>query len=213
MTGRAVIFVDGNNWYHGLRDHLQLPGLLRLDYAAISRKLLGSREWIATRYYIGRVAQQEHRELYASQRRFLARLIATDPRISYHLGRLEQRTVRNMAAEDLRKYLGRLNIRLPATVFRDLMQIARKHRASQIMVEKAVDVQIAVDIVMMAERDEYDVAYLLSADGDFTPAVTAARTMGKQVFAVAPLFGVQLAAATNAFIRLDRGWFSDCRLR
>ncbi len=81
------------------------------------------------------------------------------------------------------------------------------------MVEKAVDVQIAVDIVMMAERDEYDVAYLLSADGDFTPAVTAVRTMGKLVYAAAPVRGLQLAAVANAFIRLDRGWFEDCRLR
>jgi len=78
------------------------------------------------------------------------------------------------------------------------------------MVEKAVDVHLAVDMVMMAYLDKFDVAYLLSADGDFTPAVKAVRSLGKTVFAASPLYGAQLASATNAFIRLDTKWFRDC---
>jgi len=119
--------------------------------------------------------------------------------------------VKNEAAEDLRRYLGRLTVRLPPRVYGELMDIARKHREHRVLVEKAVDVHLAVDIVMMGERNEYDAAYLLSADGDFTPAVTAATTMGKRVYAAAPVFGTQLAAAANAFILLDRAWFSDCK--
>ncbi len=38
-------------------------------------------------------------------------------------------------------------------------------------VEKQVDVAIAVDLVTMAFRDQYDVAYFLSADADFVSAV------------------------------------------
>ena len=171
MNERAVVFIDGNNWYHGLRDHLKLPNISRLDYAAISRKLLRGREWMGTRYYVGRIPQQQSGRLYANQRRFLSRLVASDRRISCHLGRLEQRAVRNEAAEDLSRYLGQLDIRLPSQVYCELMAIALKHSKQRVLVEKAVDVQLAVDIVMMGERDEYDAAYLLSADGDFTPAV------------------------------------------
>ncbi len=92
------------------------------------------------------------------------------------------------------------------------MQIALRHVTSRIMVEKAVDVQLAVDMLVMAMRDEYDAAYLLSADGDFTPAVTAAREIAKKVYVAAPMFAAQLACVSNKFIRLDRDWFADCFL-
>ena len=54
------------------------------------------------------------------------------------------------------------------------------------MVEKAVDVMLAVDLVAMAIRNEYEAAYVLSADGDYTPAVEIARSLGKKVYAAAP---------------------------
>jgi uncharacterized LabA/DUF88 family protein len=212
MADRAVVFIDGNNWYHGLRDHLGLRDLLELDYSAISRKLLGPRTWAGTRYYIGRVQQQGNTELYASQRRFLARLVATHPLISYHLGRLESRTIRNEAAAELREYLSNLKVRIDPTVFGELMTLAKRHREAAVIVEKAVDVHLAVDMVVMAERDEYDAAYLLSADGDFTPAVHAVKSLERKVYAASPLHGAQLGAAVNAFIHLDAPWFNDCYL-
>ena len=104
MPDRAIVFVDGNNWYHGLRDRLNLPDLLKLDYAAVSRKLVGPRDWIGTRYYIGQVQQRGNTKLYANQRSFLASLAAAETRISYHLGRLEPRNVPNEAVKELRRY-------------------------------------------------------------------------------------------------------------
>ena len=75
------------------------------------------------------------------------------------------------------------------------------------MVEKAVDVKIAIDMVVMAERGEYDTAYLLSADGDLTPAVAAVRTSGRKVFVASAQSGAQLAAACDKFLPLRREWF------
>ena len=49
-------------------------------------------------------------------------------------------------------------------------------------VEKKVDVAIAVDLVRMAYEDQYDVAYLLSADADYVTAVKEAQRVGKTVF-------------------------------
>ena len=49
-------------------------------------------------------------------------------------------------------------------------------------VEKKVDVAIAVDLVRMAYQDQYDVAYLLSADADYVTAVKEAQRLGKTVF-------------------------------
>lgn len=209
MTDRAVVFIDGNNWFHALRA-IGVDDRGRLDYRTISLKLLGPRAWVATRYYIGRVPQQGDVRLYAEQRRFLAGLAATDAKISAHLGRLERRTVDSAAARELHHYLANLTTRIDTRVYHDLMRIAGAHRNAAVWVEKAVDVMLAVDMVVMAERNEYDAAYLLSADGDFTPAVTAVRSHGKKVYAVSPSHGAQLAGVVNAFIHPKRGWFDDC---
>ena len=75
------------------------------------------------------------------------------------------------------------------------------------MVEKAVDVQIAVDMVVMAERDEYDTAYLLSSDGDLSPAVDAVRATGRKVFVASAQSGAQLTRACDTFIRFRAEWF------
>jgi len=111
MADCAVLFVDGNNWYHSLSE-AGVSDLGRLDYAKISEKLVGPRTWIGTRYYIGQVQQKGNSRLYADQRRFLAHLRASDPRISVHFGRLEDRQVKNEAALQLRQYLSGLTVRI-----------------------------------------------------------------------------------------------------
>ena len=209
MTDRAVVFIDGNNWFHSL-GHVKVADRARLSYGKISEKLLGPRKWIGTRYYIGKVNQQSSPGLYAQQRRFLSSLERTDPRISVHLGRIEAHTADNEAAKELREYLGRLTTRIDPVVFSELNDIAKRHSHLNVHVEKAVDVFLAVDLVRMAIDDAYDAAYVLSADGDFTPAVEAVRSLNKKVYAASPQRGAQLASVVNSFIPLDSAWFSDC---
>jgi uncharacterized LabA/DUF88 family protein len=106
--------------------------------------------------------------------------------------------------------MNQLATKIDRAVFQDLRGIAQRHQNVPIWTEKAVDVMIAVDLVLKAVRNEYDAAYLLSADGDFTPAVVAARALGKKVFGVSPGSAAQLGAAVSSFIRLDKAWFGDC---
>lgn len=206
MADRAVVFIDGNNWYHSLKG----ARVAALDYAKISTKLAGLRIWVGTRYYIGQVSQVGNPQLYAEQRRFLSGLGQQDARISVHLGRIEERRVENDAAKELLEYLSQLPGRIDSRIYHELVALGTKHRKARVMVEKAVDVMLAVDLVVMAERNEYDTAYVLSADGDFTHAVQFVRGMGKRVFAVSASHGAQLAAAVNAFIHVDAAWFVDC---
>lgn len=209
MTDRAILFIDGNNWYHSLKD-LGVSDLFQLNYTRIATKLLGPRRLVGIRYYVGQVKQEGNAELYAAQRRFVASLQASDHRISVHFGRLESRPAQNTFSHELRQLLSTLPVRLDPRVYRALSELATKHARPFIVVEKAVDVMIAVDMVVMAERDRFDSAYLLSADGDFTPAVSAVRDLGKRVYAVSGGPGAQLASAVNAFIRVDPEWLSDC---
>jgi uncharacterized LabA/DUF88 family protein len=46
--------------------------------------------------------------------------------------------------------------------------------------EKGIDVLLAVDLVLGAERDNFDVAILFSSDTDLIPALDAVRTIGKR---------------------------------
>ena len=208
MARRATVFIDGNNWYHGLKE-LGSVDVGRLDYRKISLKLVGPRRWITTRYYIGRVPKSWDVKLFANQRRFLAKLEA-ESRITAHLGRLEPRAATNPAAQDLRSYLSNLTTKIDSRVFHDLMKLAQRRQKTTVFVEKAVDVMLAVDLVVMAERDDFDDAYLLSADGDFTPAVEHVRSLGKKVYAASASAGARLAAAVNSFIRIRTSWLADC---
>jgi uncharacterized LabA/DUF88 family protein len=118
--------------------------------------------------------------------------------------------VRSEAARELLAYLGSLTTKIDPT-YKDLVSIGNRHKVQYTQVEKAVDVMLAVDLVVMAQRNEFDTAYILSADGDYTHAVKFVRDSGKKVFAVAAASnGAQLAAVVNAFIHLNKGWFADC---
>ncbi len=52
-------------------------------------------------------------------------------------------------------------------------------------VEKATDINLALDLVLDAQKDLYDVAYLISNDGDFSGAVSSAIGFKKEVIYVA----------------------------
>lgn len=209
MPDRAILFIDGNNWYHSLKA-VGLSDLFRLNYVKLAAKLLGPRDLSGIRYYIGQVKQQGNPELYASQRKFVDALKACDPRVSVHFGRLETRPAASPVAKELRHLLSTLPVRLDPVVYRALSELASRHASPTIIVEKAVDVMLAVDMVVMAERDQFDSAYLLSADGDFTPAVEAVRYHNKRVYAVSAGSGAQLASAANSFIRIDGQWLAEC---
>lgn len=207
---RSILFIDGNNWYHGLKD----VGVLdpaRLDYCKIATKLVGAaRTWTASRYYIGRVTTAWSHQLVADQRRFLSSFEAADGRNTVHYGRLELRSVRSEAAHELLSYLGALKTKIDPTVYSDLVSIGNRHKTAQTQVEKAVDVMLAVDLVVMAQRNEFDTAYILSADGDYTHAAQFVRDSGKKVFAAAATSGAQLARVVTSYIRLQKAWFADC---
>jgi len=203
---RAVFFVDGSNFYHGC-EKLRLSSLGRLNFAKVCAKLAGPRQWIATRYYVGRVPPTGNLALSVDQKKFLGFLTSCDPRISVHLGRIEPRPAKSAAAQELGRYLANLRVRIDRSVYRDLVAISQRYAMTSVMVEKAVDVKIAVDMVVMAGRSEYDTAYLLSADGDLTPAVEAARASGRKVFVASAQSGAQLAAACDKFLPLRREWF------
>jgi len=87
-------------------------------------------------------------------------------------------------------------------------------RQGENLVEKSIDVRLAIDMVRYAVMNYYDVAILISGDGDFVPAVDAVKEAGKQVeCAFFPQeTSTILKQSTDIFIELDENFLSDCIL-
>ncbi len=78
--------------------------------------------------------------------------------------------------------------------------------------EKGVDVRLATDMVAFAAHDNYDVAILVSADGDFAEAIQHVKNFGKNVEVA--LFGTNtsrvLRDVADDVVALDASFFSVC---
>ena len=176
---RAVLFIDGNNWFHGLKK-IGVDAY-HLDYRKVARELLKGRSLVEIRFYIGKVTGD--RERIERQRAKVASLEAQGVRVTW--GRIQRNLIppqKNPALKRLRTILAEDGSRIPSDIREQLEELGGMPVPDY--VEKKVDVAIAVDVVRMAYEDEYDVAYLLSADADYVTAVREAQRLGKVVFGV-----------------------------
>ena len=84
MAERVMIFIDGSNLYHSLKNHF---GRTDLDIGKFCNKILGRRHLIRIYYYNARVGQKEEPERYKQQQVFFAG-VNTIPYSELRLGRL-----------------------------------------------------------------------------------------------------------------------------
>jgi len=84
MADRVMIFIDGSNLYHSLKNHF---GRTDLDMGRFCRKLLGRQQLIRMYYYNAKVGQKEEPERYKHQQAFFAGVKAI-PYTELRLGRL-----------------------------------------------------------------------------------------------------------------------------
>jgi uncharacterized LabA/DUF88 family protein len=78
--------------------------------------------------------------------------------------------------------------------------------------QKGVDTLIATDMVSMAFLNHYDIAFLVSGDGDLAPAAEAVKAAGKQIIVAAfpRSHSWALRRAADSEIVLTPDFFSDC---
>ncbi len=79
-------------------------------------------------------------------------------------------------------------------------------------IQKGVDTLIATDMVSMAFQHHYDIAFLVSGDGDLAPAAEAVKAAGKQIIVVAfsRSRSSALGQAADDEVVLSPDFFSDC---
>ncbi|MFH1646628.1 MAG: NYN domain-containing protein [Chloroflexota bacterium] len=84
MGERVMIFIDGSNLYHSLKNHF---GRMDLDIGKFCQKLLRRRQLVRIYYYNAKVGQKQEPELYKQQQAFFASINAI-PYTELRLGRL-----------------------------------------------------------------------------------------------------------------------------
>ena len=199
---QAILFIDGSNFYHSARSIGIATGTL--NYQTMAHKLVLDRNIAGIRYYVGKVSGDIFRVV--QQEKFLSKLRAQSVDIT--LGRVERRATdsdQNPIVGRLKKLIAANRADLKASVVNEMESLCEISFPQY--TEKRVDVSIAVDMVRMAYEDKYDVAYLLSADGDFVPVVEAVRLRRKKVFVASPVVGYELKKTADAFILLKNKWF------
>ena len=175
----------------------------------MSERLVQGRELREVRFYIGALGEDLLR--IREQRRFLDSL--REQGVVLCLGKIQRSPMSKQASQERRR-LRRAFTGREREVPPDLLNTLRAYwnSAPPEYREKGVDTRISVDLVDLAHRDEYDAAYLLSADADFVPAVEVARRLGKTVFVASPRPGYELTKAVQHYLRVTRDWFDGLYL-
>ena len=187
---RVAIFIDGSNFYHGLRAMFQRSDV---DFERLSKKLCSDRKHVRTYYYIVPLNQKENPQAYSQQQKFFSYLDRV-PYLERRLGRLVRR---------------RQELECPH---------CKQKFQRDFHLEKGVDVKIAMDMLDMAVKKIYDIAILVSGDGDFSNAIRAVKEQGLSVenayFPRDP-FGRtghswELMQVSDKFINLNSDFMKDC---
>jgi uncharacterized LabA/DUF88 family protein len=190
---RVAIFIDGSNFYHQLKKAF---GKAAIDYRKFPEKLCGAqRSLIQTYYYTAPFPRNIDPQKAIDQQKFFA-CLQKIPNLSLCLGRLEKRSL-DLAPELKKSIEQALGNPLPPFY----------------LVEKGVDVKIAVDMLRLAIEDVFDTAILVSGDGDFADVLQAVKETGKGV-ELALVSGTPARALIAACDRkarfLNESFFADC---
>lgn len=151
MGSKAIFYIDGFNFYHGLNDAIRLlkyKCYLWLDYQLLCENILKrldpSSELVAVKYFTANVKGGSDR----------------------------------IAQQNL--YLDALKTKPKIQIFKGIYQIKKSFDRTLkkeycYLVEKRTDVNIAVQILVDAHNNKADHIYLVSGDSDFVPIVESIK--------------------------------------
>ncbi|MBU0898432.1 MAG: NYN domain-containing protein [Nanoarchaeota archaeon] len=143
---RIMIFIDGSNFYHGIKENIKGVKEKDIDFQKLGKLIAGKRKLIRIYYYNAPLDRTFNQEKYKKQQQFFDKLGKT-PNLKLILVRMQKR-------------------KLDGKIY---------------YVVKGDDIHIATDMIVLASKNAYDTAVLVSGDGDFVPAIKAVQELGKQV--------------------------------
>ena len=211
MADRACIFVDGENFRHSIQS--LFSNFQRSDYLPKSADWTALFDWIVEKATSGGVRVRTYWYVIESVDFYPYRFPDAQSRPDSLLRLLSEHSpfrdllsplgsdaqpaemekivceLKNRQSQMLNRSNGWRTIqngiaqRHNAVEFRRAGAITYNLFEKQLKQEKAVDVKLASDMIML--RDIYDVAIILSGDQDYVPAVEVVKDSGKRVINVA----------------------------
>lgn len=135
-------------------------------------------------------------------------------KINYYISPLNQETHQEQYLEQQKFFDGLRKINKLNII---LGRLEKRKRDGEIYyVEKASDVNLALDLALDAQKRVYDEAYLISNDGDFSGAVNSAINFGKKVIYVAignrKSISHHLKKVASRTFYISKEFISDCEL-
>jgi len=148
--------------------------------------------------------------------KFCKKLVGNDNlvKINYYIAPVEQFSNPKMYAQQQSflekiKQIDKFNI-----IFGRLEK--RRKDGEIYYIEKASDVNLALDLALDAQKREYDKALIVSNDGDFSGAVTSAVGFGRKVVYVAignnKSISHHLKKVSSATFRIKKEFIEECKL-
>ena len=100
----------------------------------------------------------------------------------------------------------RLGINSTYNLYPEVFKKPQKNRKS-----KGVDIKMTVDILSHSHQNNFDLAYLISGDGDYKPVIEEVIRQGKRVWIAAFSNGLNpsLKLLADNFINLDNVFFQN----
>ncbi len=151
---RAVVFVDGQNLFHGARAAFDIrePAF---DVLALGRLVCEPRGWdlAASYFYTGLPDRSRNPKWHDFWQRRLLEMQRLGIRVYYRSLRYRNRSVQLADGKMVQVLAGE---------------------------EKGIDVRIALDMVRLFHQEEYEVAVLFSRDQDLREATDEIRTAAKR---------------------------------
>jgi uncharacterized LabA/DUF88 family protein len=176
--GRVIVYIDGFNLYHGLR----ASGWQRyywLNIQALAQDLtLSTDTLVKTKYFTARLDKPPDK--VKRQTTYIEALETLPSDFEIHFGRYD-------------------------THPRTCRKCGYTWPDSK---EKKTDVNIATELLVDAFQDNFDTAYIISADGDICPAIDAVNKVatGKRIVAAFPpgRSSHDMVAACSAYLKIRR---------
>lgn len=144
---RVTIYIDGANFYHGVRSIDRRYTDFKFDFEKFCNKLANKRKLVKVKYYNAPLKFQLNPEICKQQQRLFSRL-SKNPLFEINLVK------RQKVSQDGNP---------------------EQHKI------KGDDIKLAIDMVDDAHQNKFDVAVLISGDGDFVPLVDKIRELGKKI--------------------------------
>jgi len=180
MVKKAIIFIDGNNFYHNLKQMRIKPK--NIDFQKLVEFISNhfKLKLHQVKYYNSVPTLRDGKELYYSHLRFIDNLKKI-PKFSVKTRKLQVHSTTELLREKslLIESMDLCNSCKPIVKENILDSIGNVKKK-----EKGIDVMLAVDLVECAIKKEADYLIVLSGDADFIPAMDLARKNNEEVLSV-----------------------------